>query len=1155
MGNDADVLSAIQAIKTASKKVKLTDELEESIEQLNSISKLLEIDAPSPAVFQRLSLLLRQTLLPVYNTFLILGIRYAVAILGTIFSSKVLFALKNHSTNSVASWEAVQASLLSGVLDYLESSSSYETRDIVANSFYPTLRDIFFPRANLTFRPGPDLTYILCQVLSETVTSHTDNQARLRNKDVLGGTDLGLLLSQSKNILVIEALLELIVKLLPSKRSNVATRTEFLQDVFDAANFACRDMILEIFETTPPTAHWDIIFIKIIDLLGNTDPSFPQSFKISNFRVQGSEKTYNIERLYVDHLGFVANIDEDDQIETLHALYASVQSLKVTALHNGKAAVIILFSPPPSVGHVAMTPSDGGANVIFDIETEDLARFFSSLKLRNVKSIDPPGRKFSKLEESLDLNFIPNSKNPVVLTQDKGRDFARLWDLSNSQPHAGSVLPTSPLMPRAISEVRDASTLISPTRTSDKGSATKTSSPYYDSIFGTTDEELTDPSDTVLNLTLRRSIRLSRGKQLRSGKPCPEAMESDNESQIIRKVKSRRKTVVLSDIETDRMKSPSQIVPEMANSTSKEAGTRLLSKRKAQSLADENLRDDKAADRDTGKAVQPVLKPSSAADSTHPHQPTSPPPANERPKPRRKRKSAMGDTLEIDGPDSGRPPAKRLRIRPETNKNLTGSKPLTKPAPVKRYGRKGRTSSPILPSGPEPDFEVVPVPPSKPEEKQGKVSTMKDKSGKTSTATTDKKKLKTTEKYTDVPTAAPSRGVRTKAKTEDKALSDDTQRPLLDKVATEGRDKRSNKSASERRSGRVAKALNVTDEDKMEQCNSVMPTVEPEENLQDECASEKQANLKKKPQRAPWEKIGFNKSLSTADTPETIIGSTREPPTVPTIVQDIVAQQTHVTVETPVSPTILREGGVQEENRDARKLDADSVRPKPISPKKSAEDESKLSKPEAHKVLIDLTKDSPLPKKVLTKNIVERKFKLEIESSMPLPPENVPICQPITSTITMPLSPESRPSLTKPDRPRVSFAPSASFVSHSTFDTTPELEFGTSESLHYPKKNENSPLIDKYRHLQPHGQKLFENDHVQPTKKYNADSIPQILNILDEINEVMKHKTLYRFDKVRQDLRTGQGAILRETAQHLEEIYVERYAYKETESLDVLEHL
>lgn len=97
--------------------------------------------------------------------------------------------------------------------------------------------------------------------------------------------------------------------------------------------------------------------------------------------------------------------------------------------------------------------------------------------------------------------------------------------------------------------------------------------------------------------------------------------------------------------------------------------------------------------------------------------------------------------------------------------------------------------------------------------------------------------------------------------------------------------------------------------------------------------------------------------------------------------------------------------------------------------------DSRLFKPQTHGVLIDLTEDSPL----LTKtSFGGRESKLRMKPSPPS--ENISNPQPLTS----PSSPEPRHSSVKVDRPRVSFAPSASFTFHSTFDTN-ELGFETSD--------------------------------------------------------------------------------------------------------------
>lgn len=336
-------------------------------------------------------------------------------------------------------------------------------------------------------------------------------------------------------------------------------------------------------------------------------------------------------------------------------------------------------------------------------------------------------------------------------------------------------------MPCAVSEVQNGSTLTDPSNPPNRGSPAKTSSPYHDSIFGTTDEELTDFSDTELNPLPRRSTRLSRGKHLRCvGKLRLKVVESDDQSHIVRKTRSRRKTIVLSDVETDRVKSP-QIAPQTVNPVSIESDARCsFSKLKARSSVEGTLPDDKAVDGVGGKVDQPVLKPNSAVDS--PPQPDlSPSRTNEHLKPKRKRKSTGNNA---PGPDSECPPSKRLRIRPGAAKTSMESKPPPKPVISKRYVRKRQTSFGNLPSGAELPFGTVPVPssdfPIKPKEKQSKVSIVKNRRGKKSTggSASDKKNQTVGEKITRVATVAPSDRVQA----ETRLPSDNNKGRLLDNV-------------------------------------------------------------------------------------------------------------------------------------------------------------------------------------------------------------------------------------------------------------------------------------------------------------------------------------------------------------------------------------
>lgn len=71
---------------------------------------------PGPSAFQRLGLLLRQRLLPLYRIFPILGIRYSVAVLVAIHSEKMVTASKFQKPIDREPWEVVLSSLLSGIL-------------------------------------------------------------------------------------------------------------------------------------------------------------------------------------------------------------------------------------------------------------------------------------------------------------------------------------------------------------------------------------------------------------------------------------------------------------------------------------------------------------------------------------------------------------------------------------------------------------------------------------------------------------------------------------------------------------------------------------------------------------------------------------------------------------------------------------------------------------------------------------------------------------------------------------------------------------------------------------------------------------------------------------------------------------------------------
>ncbi|KAG6832425.1 hypothetical protein H0H87_001585 [Tephrocybe sp. NHM501043] len=1120
MADATDPLAAKDAILLASKKVKLSLELEDSIQQLNSITKLL--------------------------TFPILGIRFALAILTTIFESKTLPALKD--------------------------SQEDENRTIVATALYPTLRTVFFLHADSPYRAGPDLMYILCPLLFETVTAHPANQAELRSQDVLGSTNIGVILSKSKNILVIEGLLELFVKLLPTKslKDSAETRAKFIRNVFDPTHFGCSAAIVKIFETTSPTANWDVVFVEIIDLLGKTDATFPQLFKIRDFRVQGG-KSYNIERLYVDPLGFVANVDQattdlspliayptdrdaqGDQIETLHALYASIHNLKVSMSDKETARISIIFSSPPAVGESAV--GEGETVACFDIDAKEVTRLLASLKLRGVKNIDQTGRKLSKAEESLKLNYEPNRKGVALSTQ------------------TGQTASTSPLISHQAADASDSKgkafttcTVAVPLiATPVKGSTPNISSPYYDSIFGTTDEELTDWSDAESKPVLQHSTKLSRGnprhrfKQAQSDGP-----ESGDEAVVMRNVKSRRKIVVLSDNETDDTKSPSQKAPEMEPPTSTPTNRDpLRSKHVLKSPAMSSLiqLENSLPQVGTVAGARPAARRALNPDSTVGTEP-NPEPVNQRSRPTRKRKSMTDEVTGGSGSESTFP-SKRLRVFPQVKEEIPALKPPRRPAPTKRYGRKGRTSSPT-PASSNVDFDELPAHSTdvllEPEKKRSRVSAMKNKKGKAVTMTTDKKKLGGKKEIESEFLPVPVLKAGNESSTEPKSIQSviETKSPITNV-----------KDEPPRRSTRLAKAPIAQE---------VVPRIEP---TMPPVASKKLAEVKgdkigkkgrvpKKSRRVPREDDNIN-NLVAAVTPvaaddgegaifqpvleNAMIEDILEDANVTENVQDDPTHGVHVVrVTTPddvmpesisvavvgasiieVAPEVIVE--LESEDIEMQDLVEPSVEQKHVDTQPPVK-----ASTGKHKIMIDLT-DSPPPSKPNARKVAKREaIPSKNSRAMPPTPKNLalkpvtslkptskedPECPSTTVSPTSPPLPTWRLPSKKPARPRVSFAPSASFSILPTFG----LSFESEASKPLYNKNEISSPDLKYR--RPH-KKHPNIERAQHGNRQDLGPMPKIMGILDEITEVMKMKTSYRFDKVGKDLRAGERAILRDTAQQLE---------------------
>ncbi|KAG6813613.1 hypothetical protein H0H92_009230 [Tricholoma furcatifolium] len=958
---------------------------------------------------------------------------------------------------------------------------------------------------------GPHRIGQLCQVLSETVTSHPANQADLRKQDVLG------------------------------RKHGVDVRINFVQDVFDSIKLGCGAAVMRILDEKRSTADWDAIISNIVELLAQMDLTFPQPFDISNFHVQAPQK-YEVERLYLDRLGFVANINQGNQIETFHALYTSIQS--ITSASENKTHITILFSPPPSVGQVAVASQPNIAvPVEFDIDSLSARRFSMALKSRAV-NIAQGGRKLSKAEQSLKLDYEPEKSR--VTTQDKQRGLARLWDLNNSHLQPGQTDPTSPLM--SVKETPQLPQVSpSPTR---KPVTSKPRSPDYESVFGTTDEELTDLSDTESKVTARGHSR--KKKQSRpNAKLRPKSIDSVEEISILRK--PRKNNVVLSDEDTDSVKSQPQQT----------------------SMTDHN---NPSSDETQSAFSRPDDIP--ALDSLSPGRNQASPSSPPKPKPSRKRKSGEEDDASCD-PVEAIPSPKRPRGSLKKVDEVSDLKLTRKPPPAKRYGKRGRLSSPSRGSSPNIDAGFYELSKSTTDalvkvdvEKPSRVSGMKGKGVKSADkVTTSRSKLQPVDEA--APKPIPTKKVPKKGSAAAKVKIEVKSSPNL-------------KPKPQRRSSRVAKAqvegANAT------QDAGVVSAMELEKPLSKD-GKQKVSRPRKKAQavqkkacipdanatsiprslmnadvedavQLPCEEIGVN---STSPAPVTNAGSdaeiTMEPGNGPQSCKEPQqipfrgVAQTEVCNTADIAPGIKE--ATQHVHRDirprpkSRLLDTDKTKilPFPMTAPPVHEvariDTASTSMPDANakrevdedKMLVDVAERKVIPQHSI-KNLPKRSF-IDLTLNSPLPPTAINVDTVANSKATLnnkshqllessrndldlsiftaPGASPSSPTLYLPsqktDRPRVSFAPSTSFV-NKLYDLSIEFEPHASEiaspskksaakTLHKnPRQTYNKKYPDDYLHqpkqremVSTHNSRAHFSEDEYTTKKRNTDPMPKIMSV------------------------------------------------------------
>ncbi|KAK2460554.1 hypothetical protein APHAL10511_007024 [Amanita phalloides] len=533
------------------------DKVADAIKALASVTDILKSSTTSEATFKKLSLILRSRMLPLYRIAFKFALQYASAVLAALLEIKDEI-LEDARLRS--SWENVQESLLSGILDYLEQHQTNEKKTFVASMFYTLLCHEFFPRQDkFTVNAQDGLLCTIFRLLSESVMCHPDNQHKLREPNVLGGKRLGLMLKQCKDFLAMEALLELVGNIIPSAK-NPERQFKFIQEVFDPALFACSFEIVQLLERVKSTG-WDATSTKICDVLAKSDPTYPQPFETTQIRTQ--ETSYTISRIYIDINAFIASVDEGEQLETFRLPFNAVKQIQVSAPSTFMVVVTVSVTSSPLLGHSPIIRHEtDNMSIAFDLKKEKIHTFVTALRKRGLRCITAClGEKQSKAESNVELAFRSRENIDPPPLEEKIGNLTKLWKSSKLPIDNNQISSTSPLhaFPDGISDAKVEQATAASARDQDLERETppKTpgwhvnvtshqENPQHIVVFGASDEELSEISDA-------------------------EAEETDNKVQLVGSKNTThaetKRTMVLSDNTTEEQNTKTGLYREMRNNS------------------------------------------------------------------------------------------------------------------------------------------------------------------------------------------------------------------------------------------------------------------------------------------------------------------------------------------------------------------------------------------------------------------------------------------------------------------------------------------------------------------------------------------------------------------------------------------------------------
>ncbi|KAJ7582803.1 hypothetical protein C8J56DRAFT_955763 [Mycena floridula] len=387
------------------------------VKSLSPVKNLMN-SAPDPKTRDLLGQLLRNSIRPLYIQYPSETLNYSVAVFDVIVSQT-----ENASPAEIKVWDLVLNSLVSGVADFLEACSESDSSShkiSVATAFYSRLCDRYFDPSVAVDSALRCTVYIL---MSDTMVSQTSNQKSLRQ--MLHNKPLGKLLSQTREILPLEALVECLGHMAPLIPEH---RTTFTEKLFDKSLFGRLPELATLIKGK--VGDWTN---KLPEILAKIDIGFPQPFRDAKIRICDVDMGH-ISCLYVDANGLTANIDQNDAIETMSIPFSI---LNITDPPSSKqTAYYFTLREMPCVNKIPVAvPSTKSmaSGICMEVELKDFDR-----------------EHFRKAMESRTLFASKLRKVSVVkvpLTFDSSHASTNGTQQEKLDKYQSQFGPTSPLLP------------------------------------------------------------------------------------------------------------------------------------------------------------------------------------------------------------------------------------------------------------------------------------------------------------------------------------------------------------------------------------------------------------------------------------------------------------------------------------------------------------------------------------------------------------------------------------------------------------------------------------------------------------------------------------------------------------------------------------